>query len=178
MSNDPVFPRRDFLRTGLGIGASLALATVGKAGVAKDRITRPIHSSKEQVPVIGMGSWQTFDVGRNQTEVQTRIEVLKTFFNNGGGMIDSSPMYGSSEEVIGFCLRQLNYPSSLLSATKVWTWGKQSGINQMELSRKLWGVECFDLMQIHNMLDWESHLETLKDMKGDIHRFQFAGPQR
>jgi diketogulonate reductase-like aldo/keto reductase len=165
MSDDPVIPRRRFLKAGLGLGASMLFAPTGWAVDSKTSVTRAIPSSKEPIPVIGMGSWQTFDVGGSRSEVETRLEVLKTFFKNGGGMIDSSPMYGSSEQVIGYCLNQLKHPTSLFSATKVWTWGKKSGINQMELSRKLWGVSRFDLMQIHNLLDWESHLETLMQMK-------------
>jgi diketogulonate reductase-like aldo/keto reductase len=163
----PILNRRRFLHNLLGLGAIL-LPSHHAAGAARSkRISRTIPATGESLPVIGMGSWQTFDVGANRPALKTRIDVLRTFFDNGGALIDSSPMYGSSEEVIGYCLKHLDNTAALFPATKVWTWGKQSGINQMELSRKLWGVARFDLMQIHNLLDWESHLETLKAMKAD-----------
>ncbi len=156
--------RRCFLKTivaGLvGVGAPLrSLAAV------PDLITRPIPKSGERVPVIGMGSWITFDVGGDSAARARRVEVLRAFFERGGGVIDSSPMYGTSEEVIGHCLEQLDYPRSLFSATKVWTWGRLLGQTQMDNSQRLWGLAGFDLMQIHNLLDWETHLETLQAWK-------------
>jgi len=163
----PTLNRRHFLQNLLGLGAILLPGNRAIGANRPGRIVRTIPATRESLPVIGMGSWQTFDIGANRPALQTRIEILRTFFGNGGALIDSSPMYGSSEEVIGYCLKHLNNTAALFSATKVWTWGKQSGVNQMELSRKLWGVERIDLMQIHNLLDWESHLETLKAMKAD-----------
>ncbi len=126
-------------------------------------IRRTIPKSGESIPAIGMGSWLTFDVGEDEWLRAGRCEVLKAFFERGGQLIDSSPMYGSSEAVIGHCLGQLE--SSPFAATKVWTYGRGIGVDQMEHSRRLWGVKGFDLMQIHNLLDWRSHLETLKEMK-------------
>jgi diketogulonate reductase-like aldo/keto reductase len=90
---------------------------------------------------------------------------MQAFFDYGGALIDSSPMYGSSEEVIGEGLKTLKNKDRLFAATKVWILGKKSGIRQMEASQQLWGVPRFDLMQIHNMLDWETHWETLKEWK-------------
>jgi diketogulonate reductase-like aldo/keto reductase len=126
----------------------------------------PIHKKTiagtgEKLPVIGMGSWLTFDVGRDRKLRDHRVGVLKTFFDMGGGMVDSSPMYGSSQEVIGYCLERIADTHSLFAATKVWTWRQSRGAGQMEESRRLWGIERFDLMQIHNLLGWEGHLETL-----------------
>lgn len=167
MRNTPILNRRRFLRNLLGLGAILLPGHHAVGAARLKRISSTIPATGESLPVIGMGSWQTFDVGANRPALKTRVEILRTFFDNGGALIDSSPMYGSSEEVIGYCLKHLNNATALFSATKVWTWGKQSGINQMELSRKLWGVARLDLMQIHNLLDWESHLETLKAMKAD-----------
>ena len=167
MRDTPMMNRRRFLQNLLGLGAILLPGHPAASAARPKQILRAIASTGEALSAIGMGSWQTFDVGANRHALKTRIEILRTFFDNGGALIDSSPMYGSSEEVIGYCLKQLNNAASLFSATKVWTWGKQSGINQMELSRKLWGVTRLDLMQIHNLLDWESHLETLKAMKAD-----------
>jgi diketogulonate reductase-like aldo/keto reductase len=128
---------------------------------------RSIPASGERIPAIGMGTWQTFDVGGDRYLVADRTKVLETFLQLGGGMVDSSPMYGSSEQVLGECLAQIDDHQGLFAATKVWTWGQALGIRQMEQSQQLWGVPRFDLMQIHNMLDWEDHLETLKQWKAE-----------
>lgn len=112
-----------------------------------------------------MGSWITFDVGDDKAARAERVKVLQAFFDAGGAVVDSSPMYLSSQEAIGYCLAQIANKDALFAATKVWTPGKAMGIGQMEGSRNLWGVERFDLLQIHNMLDWETHLETLLDWK-------------
>jgi diketogulonate reductase-like aldo/keto reductase len=128
-------------------------------------LTRPIPGTGERVPVIGMGSWITFNVGEDEDLRNQRTEVLQTFFDQGGGVIDSSPMYGSSEEVIGYGLARIENTGTLFSATKVWTPFGWLGEGQMADSRDLWGVEQFDLMQIHNLVNWEGHLETLRDDK-------------
>lgn len=114
-----------------------------------------------------MGSWITFHVGDNPAERAVRVEILRHFFDRGGGVIDSSPMYGYSEEVIGYCLKRLDDTGGLFSATKVWTPGGLLGISQMKHSEFLWGVHGFDLMQIHNLVDWETHLVTLKRWKSE-----------
>ena len=112
-----------------------------------------------------MGTWITFNVGDDEVARAQRAAVLRTFFDLGGGMVDSSPMYGSSEEVIGWCLAELAMAGvetqGLFSATKVWTPVFENGEAQMSESRALWNVARFDLMQIHNLVDWEEHLETL-----------------
>ena len=128
-------------------------------------ITRAIPSSGEEVPVIGMGSWITFNVGDDQDLRDQRAEVLREFFARGGKVIDCSPMYGSSAEVIGYGLQQLGRPPRLFAASKVWTWLKGDGPEQMAEQRAAWGVERFDLMQVHNLLNWDGHLETLTRMK-------------
>ncbi len=130
-------------------------------------IKKKIPSSDELLPVIGMGSWQTFDVG---DDVQARAhltQVLQAFFDGGGAVIDSSPMYGSSEQVIGDLLKKVRNKNALFAATKVWTRGKKQGIAQMQRSMRRMGVEVFDLMQIHNLVDWATHLETLKAWKAE-----------
>lgn len=124
-----------------------------------------IPASGEQVPAVGMGSWITFNVGPIAKLRDARVKVLQAFFDHGGGMVDSSPMYGSSEEVIGYCLERIDNDQALFAATKVWTLSKARGIGQMETSEKLWGVKPFNLLQIHNLLDWEAHMETLKSWK-------------
>jgi diketogulonate reductase-like aldo/keto reductase len=145
-------------------GALAAAPLVGK-GETLEGITRQIPSSGERIPVIGMGTWQTFDAGRSSsTRARLRV-VLQTFFAGGGRLIDSSPMYGTSELVVGDLLAQLNPRPPLFSATKVWTPGKRLGVMQMEASRELWRVARFDLLQVHNLLDWQGHLDTLKEWK-------------
>ena len=159
--------RRHFLKVAGASTASLALLPGSLWPAEKEAIFRVVPSTKTTLPVIGMGSWLTFDVHMRSPMVGKRVEVLRTFFNRGGALIDSSPMYGLSEEVIGYGLKQLPGDGALFSATKVWSRGQQRGIRQMGKSLELWGVEKFDLMQIHNMVDWEDHLETLRAWKAN-----------
>lgn len=158
--------RRTFLKYLAGVGAGVSLAPVKLLASGNQSILRrKIPSSKETLPVIGMGTWITFNVRDDRDALANRTMILKTFLDRGGALVDSSPMYGSAEEVIGHCLRQIENTQNLFAATKVWTWGKGLGISQMEKSRELWGIPRFDLMQIHNLLDWETHLETLREWK-------------
>lgn len=163
--------RRLFLKTASGVcllpfASFIPFTSSFAAGRQSSAIhKKTIPSTGEQIPVIGMGSWGTFDVGLDKSDRARCVKILNTFFNMGGGMIDSSPMYGSSQGVIGYCLNELDYPQGLFSATKVWIVGKTLGEVQMQKSQTLWGVERFDLMQIHNLLDWRTHLETLKEWK-------------
>ena len=170
--------RRQFLQylaaAGASIAAGPAFSVTNQAVASRKIITRAIPSTGESVPVIGMGSWLTFDVGDDLATRNARLKVLQTFFDQGGAVIDSSPMYGSSQEVIGYCLDRIQNKSKLFAATKVWIYGKKLGEMQMRSARMLWNVARFDLMQIHNMLDWESHLETLKAMK-DKGRIRYIG---
>ena len=149
--------RRGALRLSLGLGAATTLA--GRPASAQPLLRR-IPATGELVPVVGMGSWITFNVGQDLELRAQRAEVLQAFFAGGGTVIDSSPMYGSSEEVIGWGLERLG-ERPVFAATKVWTPLAMLGPRQMERSRELWGVERFDLMQIHNLVAWEGHLETL-----------------
>ena len=160
MRNRLVQPSR---RAVLASLAALAVPPLlsGRATAAGPSLMRPIPSSGESIPALGMGTWITFNVGDDPVLRDGRVEVLRTFFEMGGGMVDSSPMYGSAEGVIGYCLERLGETPGLFSATKVWTWRQSSGLDQMASSRALWGRERFDLMQIHNLLGWEGHLETL-----------------
>jgi aryl-alcohol dehydrogenase-like predicted oxidoreductase len=127
-------------------------------------LTRTIPTSGEPLPVIGLGTWITFNVAPAPATEAALVPVMRTFFERGGAMVDSSPMYGYSEDVIGDLLK-ITGRERLFSATKIWTVGKPLGRFQLERSRKLWGVPRFDLVHIHNMLDWRSHVETLKEMK-------------
>lgn len=127
---------------------------------------RVIPSSGEKIPAIGMGTWLTFGIDTNNTQqLDSRIAILQEFLQKGGGVLDSSPMYGTAEEVIGIGLERINNQQSLFSATKVWTTGNRQGVLQMEQSRQLWGVNRLDLMQVHNLLDWETHFPNLLAMK-------------
>ena len=155
--------RRSFLASLSSLTAASLLGVGSARAAGGPLLTRPIPASGEQLPVIGMGSWITFNVGDDLDLRDRRAEVLRAFFELGGGLVDSSPMYGSSEAVIGHGLERITVPPSFFSATKVWTWRQSEGPSQMAESEALWGVERFDLMQIHNLVNWEGHLETLRD---------------
>ena len=156
----PENPRRRHL---LGLAAAAALSR--PAGSAEEVVTRPIPRSGEPLPVIGMGTWLTFDIGRSAFDLARRRQVLQAYYAGGGRVIDSSPMYGRAEAVLGELLPQLPEARRSFSATKVWTTGREAGVRQMQESLRLWGLPRFDLMQIHNMVDWEVHLTTLKEWK-------------
>ena len=131
-------------------------------------LMRKIPKSGEELPVIGMGTWRTFNVGRDEQTRIARAEVLAEFLKLGGQMIDSSPMYGSAEEVLGFALKHLNKGADdMFSATKVWTPFSAYGQTQIKNSKRLWGVNKIDLFQVHNLVSWESHLDKLFQMKAD-----------
>ena len=150
----------------VAIGASAACALPGLAyGETGAPNTRPIPATGERLPSIGVGSWITFNVGSARADRAPLVPVLQTFFDRDGRLIDSSPMYGTSEAVIGDLLSKTSNRARLFSATKIWTYGKTAGARQLETSRELWGVPKFDLVQIHNMLQWETHLDTLKELK-------------
>ena len=157
--------RRAFLASMAALGAVVPFARPSTSTAAVTPLTKAIPKTGERLPVIGMGSWLTFSVGDDKSAREVRVQVLRAFFEAGGGTIDSSPMYGTSEAVIGYCLRHIDNTDPLFAATKVWTPGRALGVGQMRHSRDLWGVERFDLMQIHNLVDWEGHLETLLDWK-------------
>jgi diketogulonate reductase-like aldo/keto reductase len=125
-------------------------------------LTRTIAKTAESIPVIGLGTWQTFDAGESERERRPLIEVLRRFAAVGGTLIDSSPMYGRAEAVVGDL--KDNVPGAFL-ATKVWTRGREAGIEQMKRSMQLLRVRQIDLMQIHNLVDWKTQLATLREWK-------------
>jgi diketogulonate reductase-like aldo/keto reductase len=137
-------------------------------------LMRPIPASQETLPVIGLGTWITFNVGDDRALRDERAALLQAFFALGGGIIDSSPMYGSAEAVIGYGLKRLSDTSGLFAATKVWTPFAARGEGQMEESRRLWGLERFDLMQVHNLVNWEGHLPRLFEDKA-AGRIRYVG---
>ena len=128
-------------------------------------MTKRIPSTGEELPVIGVGTWQTFDVGNDAAARGQLREVIKQMTQAGKGVVDSSPMYGTSESVAGDVIAELGLRDRLFMATKVWTSGRAEGIRQMETSFKRLRVDRMDLMQIHNLVDVGTHTETLKDWK-------------
>ncbi len=158
--------RRDMIKTLFAAGtAALTLpARLSLAGPA-NAINRVIPSSGERLPVMGMGSSGTFDVHLDGATRAQLTEVLRHFFDQGGAVIDSSPMYGSAESVLGELLTGVSNRDALFAATKVWTNGKASGIQQMHQSMARMRVDRFDLIQIHNLRDWKTHIKTLKAWK-------------
>ena len=137
----------------------------GQALEAPPMLTKAIPASGEAVPVIGMGTWQTFDVGAGAAERAPLKEVLATFASLGGKLVDSSPMYGQSETVLGDLMDEARLAQQLFVATKVWTSGQAQGVRQMEVSMSRLKVKILDLMQVHNLLDVDKHLDTLQAWK-------------
>ena len=128
-------------------------------------IYRSIPSTGEAMPVIGLGTWRAFDIGVGAAARRPLGEVLRLLLDTGGRMIDSSPMYGRAEAVTGDLLADMNARPRAFLATKVWTTGRESGISQMQCSAQLLRTEVIDLIQIHNLVDWRTHLATLRRMK-------------
>lgn len=126
---------------------------------------KTISGTDKTLPVIGMGTWRTFNVGNDPELLDARTEVVKAFFEHGGGLIDSSPMYGSAPDVMGYALQQLGTPESLFSAEKVWSPAGGSAREQVAELKDRWTVDHFDLVQVHNLTDWRDHLAALQEMK-------------
>jgi diketogulonate reductase-like aldo/keto reductase len=166
MSGDILTSRRALIGA-MAAGAAASLLSPLWALERTAPITRPIPSSGERIPVIGLGTWITFNVGDDAELRDECAAVMRAFFRAGGRVIDSSPMYGSSQPVIGYGLGRLGHPAALFSADKVWTSSGSDGPDQIEESRSHWGVRRFDLLQVHNLLAWEHHLPTLLAMKAE-----------
>ncbi len=164
--------RARFLRLGAAMAAQLALAPLHAQNAApavqplmQPMQRRAIPSSGEQLGIIGCGTWQTFDVGSAEEDRKRLAEVLRILFDAGGAVVDSSPMYGRSEAVTGDLLTQLDMHDRAFVATKVWTRGAAEGVRQMEESMRLLQHKRIELMQIHNLVDWRTHLKTLRAWK-------------
>jgi len=154
--------RRKLLAT---LAAAPLLLTAMGASQPVSPATRPIPSSGEALPLVGLGSWISFNVGNDKAARDASTEVIRSFFQAGGRLLDSSPMYGSAQEVIGYSLSKIGHYPELFAADKVWISGSEKGRVQIEKSRQLWGIERFDLLQVHNLLSWEDHLPTLFAIK-------------
>jgi diketogulonate reductase-like aldo/keto reductase len=151
--------RREFL-----VMVAAAAAGGGAAGGGAIQ-ARAIPSSGETIPVVGLGTWRTFDIGRSAAERDPLREVLKAFVASGGRVIDSSPMYGAAEGVVGDLALELGVADRLFLATKIWTSGREAGVAQAEGSERRMRTRRLDLVQVHNLLDWRTHLATLREWK-------------
>ena len=171
MTHNP--SRRRALRLIAGCGT---LAAMGNAVTAQPSaiLKRPIPRSGELLPVVGVGTWQTFDVGANAPERAELTNVLRLLVESGGSEVDSSPMYGKSEGVVGDLAAELGLREKLFYATKVWTSGREAGIRQMEDSLRLMRTRRMDLMQVHNLQDVSVHARTLREWKV-AGRIRYAG---
>ena len=163
-------------RAALRLLGAAAAAGVGMrpAGVAAATLERRIPSSGEMIPALGIGTWRVFDVGASAADRAPIKEVLRRFVEMGGRVIDSSPMYGAAETVVGDVGSELGVLDRLFLATKVWTSGRQAGIAQMEESFRRMRTRRMDLMQVHNLLDWKTHLRTLREWKA-AGRLRYVG---
>jgi diketogulonate reductase-like aldo/keto reductase len=159
-------PTRRAVLGSLAATGAFALARLPLPALARPGpiLSRTIPSTGETLPAVGLGSWITFNVGDDIVARDASAEVMRAFFAKGGRLIDSSPMYGSSQEVIGYGLRKLG-AAPAFAADKVWISPGGRGPAQIEESRRRWGVARFDLLQVHNLLAWQAHLPTLRAMK-------------
>jgi len=167
--------RAEFLRLVVRALGAVALGgfSDGSESIAMEKsngpnapmISRPIPKGGEMLPLIGLGTWQTFDVGNDAAALDNLAAVLRLLFDGGGKVIDSSPMYGRAEAVVGELLARMHARERAFLATKVWTSGREAGIAQMRRSAELLKTRVIDLMQIHNLVDWRTQLATLRKMK-------------
>ncbi|MGH7794831.1 MAG: aldo/keto reductase [Candidatus Binatia bacterium] len=156
--------RRGFLACAVG---TAAVVLTGGRAMAELIMRKSIPRTGEALPVIGLGTWQTFDVGSNKAAREPLKEVLRDFVRAGGSVIDSSPMYGNSESVAGDLAVELGIHKQIFLATKVWTSGREAGVRQMEESFRRLRAQRIDLMQVHNLVDYRTHLATLRRWKAE-----------
>jgi aryl-alcohol dehydrogenase-like predicted oxidoreductase len=180
MSHPEGYTRREILTLAAGASAVFTFGPVGAQPApptgtgGKTMQTRAIPSSNEPLPIVGLGTYRGFDVEPSQPTYKDLPTVLDALFDKGGTLIDSSPMYGRAEQTIGELLSIHEPRSPAFLATKVWTRGREEGIAQMEQSFALLQTEVIDLMQIHNLLDWQTHLPTLRHWK-EAGRIRYIG---
>ena len=158
--------RRETLQLcGLGLTSLFMPLSLSNISFTSTMNQRSIPSSNEKLPIVGLGTWQTFDVGTSSGKRAVLFEVLRKMRKKGGSVIDSSPMYGSSESVVGDLTQKTGFASDFFYATKVWTQGKEAGIQQIKSSMRKMGRDQMDLMQIHNLVDYKTHVKTLRALK-------------
>ena len=150
----------------LPFSAGPAMANSAKPG-NNGMLQKNLGNTDTTLPVIGMGTWRTFNVGSDPMLLDARTQVVKAFFQHGGGLIDSSPMYGSAPDVMGYALQKLGIPDSLFAAEKVWSPAGGSAYEQVAALEKRWQVAQFDLVQVHNLTDWREHLAALQQLKAE-----------
>ncbi|MCK8516335.1 aldo/keto reductase [Methylonatrum kenyense] len=161
------FTRRQCLKLlGGGLAASV-MPSIRLLAANNDERLRKTFSGDQTLPVIGLGTWRTFNVGTDPQLLDDRADIVRAFFERGGGMIDSSPMYGSAPDVMGHALQQHGTPDSLFSAEKVWSPAGGSAEEQVTDLKSRWQVDRFDLVQVHNLTDWREHLAVLREMKAE-----------
>jgi len=166
-TNELWLSRREFVAAASLTMASVWLSPWQLHAAETTMLRKTIPGTAESLAVIGLGSSRTFDVNADDPVIAEFVTIIQEFFARGGELIDSSPMYGSAEQVIGILLNRAGGRDRLFAATKVWTDGEQAGIRQMESSARKWGIDRFDLMQIHNLRDWKIHFKTLKAWKAE-----------
>jgi len=157
------FSRREVLTLMLGAGIGIATGRLTAQPASDDLILRAIPRSGERIPAVGLGSSETFEVGASAAQRAPVRDVLERYVELGGRVVDTSPMYGTAETVIGEVAHQLGISATLWLATKVWTQGREAGIEQMEQSFRRLRTDRIDLMQVHNLIDTQTHLRTLRD---------------
>ena len=153
--------RRDVLKAGMLLGASSGLP----AEADESMLSRPIPGTDERLPVIGLGTWQVFDVEGSARELAERRQIVEALFDAGGSVIDTSPMYRRSERIVGEVLAATGSPDNAFLATKVWTDGREQGLRQMRRSAELMQTGQIDLMQVHNRRDIESHWPSIREFQ-------------
>lgn len=156
--------RRALLRGAAGI-ATAAILPGASFGLETPGTFRRIPATGLSIPAVGLGSWVTFNVGSDPVLLEQSTRVIAAFVEEGGGMIDSSPMYGSSQATIGHALARIAKPAAVFSADKIWTSASEAAA-QLQVTQSRWGIGRFDLLQVHNLVDWEGNLETLFALKG------------
>ena len=166
-----MFSRRDFI----ALSSLSFLPTFSNASILNESmLKRVIPSSGEEMPVIGLGTSRVFDIERSKNELNVREKILDIFYENGGRLIDTSPMYGMSEEIIGITAKKYIEKNRFFLATKVWTEGRENGMRQIEESFQKMRADKISLIQVHNLLDWKTQIKTLRSLK-DEGRIEYIG---
>jgi aryl-alcohol dehydrogenase-like predicted oxidoreductase len=173
-----MFSRRQFLKSLVAACAAMGVSRLplkafaqaapspeNASSITEEMLKRKIPKTGEEIPAIGLGTYIRYNVGHSESELRPRREVLKMFYDNGGRLIDTAYVYGNAEQVLGQLTHELGIKDKLFIATKVWAEGRENGIRQMETSLSRLGVNGVDLMQIHNLTDWQTQIETLKEWK-------------